>query len=158
MIASGDGGHASNVHRFTRSRFARFVVTGKGVGGFSRHFLQRPSTKGAPLFLIGVDAIKAQLFYRLARGNAFHFSADLEPIFFDQLCSERRVVKYFKAQPVRRFERIPGKRASSLAATTYSLAACQLIGMSLDRREEELAGVTQSKKPPAVAKSAWLNR
>jgi phage terminase large subunit GpA-like protein len=146
------------VHGFTRSRFGRRVVSGKGVSGFSRPFLARSSTKGAPLFLIGVDAIKAQLFNRLARGNAFRFSADLEPIFFEQLTSERRVVKYFKGQPVRRFERIVGKRAETLDATVYALAARQLIGMSLDRREEELASVTLPKRPSAVIKSAWLTR
>ena len=41
----------------------------------------------------------------------FRFSADLEPIFFEQLTSERRLLRYFKGQPARRFERIPGKRA-----------------------------------------------
>jgi phage terminase large subunit GpA-like protein len=158
VIDSGDGGHADLVHGFTRSRFARRVVSGKGVGGMSRPFLARSSTKGAPLFIVGVDAIKAQLFNRLARGNAFRFSADLEPIFFDQLCSERRVVKYFKGQPVRRFERIAGKQAETLDATVYALAARQLIGMNLDRREEELASVTLPKKPATVIKSAWLNR
>ena len=86
------------------------------------------------------------------------FSADLEPIFFEQLTSERRVVKYLKGQPLRRFERIPGKRAETLDSTCYALAARQLIGMNLDRREEELASVTMPKKPPAVIKSAWLNR
>ena len=158
VIDGGDGGHASIVHGFTRSRFARRVVSGKGVGGFSRPFLQRSSTKGAPLFIVGVDAIKAQLFNRLSRGNAFRFSADLEPIFFEQLTSERRVVKYFKGQPVRRFERIAGKRAETLDATVYALAARQLVGMNLDRREEELASVTLPKKPATVIKSAWLNR
>ena len=103
------------------------------------------------------DAIKAQLFNRLSRGNAFRFSADLESIFFEQLTSERRVVRYFKGQPVRRFERIPGKRAETLDATVYALAARQLIGMNLDRREEELASVTLPIKPPAVIRSKWLN-
>jgi phage terminase large subunit GpA-like protein len=67
-------------------------------------------------------------------------------------------VKYYKSQPVRRFERIPGKRAETLDATVYALAARQLVGMNLDRREEELASVTLPKKAPSVIKSAWLNR
>lgn len=132
--------------------FTRLVVSGKGM---SRPFLQRSSTKGAPLFLIGVDGIKAQLFNRLARSNAFRFSADLEP---EQLTSERRVAKNFKGQPVRRFERIAGKRAETLDATVYALAARQLIGMSLDRREEELASLTLPKRRPMVVKSAWLEQ
>lgn len=158
VIDSGDGGHADLVHGFTRCRFARRVVSGKGVSGFSRPFLQRSSTKGAPLFLIGVDAIKAQLFNRLARGNTFRFSADLEPIFFEQLTSERRVVKYFKGQPVRRFERIPGKRAETLDGTVYAWAARQLVGMDLDRREAEVGAIIMPERRPNVIKSAWLNR
>ncbi len=58
----------------------------------------------------------------------------LEPIFFEQLTSERRLVWYFKGQPLRRFESILGKRAETLDATVYALAARQLVGMSLDRR------------------------
>jgi phage terminase large subunit GpA-like protein len=111
VVDSGDGGHADHVHNFTRSRFARRVVSGKGVGRGSRPFLKRSSTKGARLFLVGVDAVKAQLFNRLVGGNAFCFSADLELIFLEQLTREQRFIKYFKGQPVRRFERIAGKRA-----------------------------------------------
>jgi phage terminase large subunit GpA-like protein len=158
VIDSGDGGHADIVHGFTRSRFGRRIVSGKGAGGMSRPFLQRSSSKGAPLFIVGVDAVKAQLFNRLARGDSFRFSADLQPIFFEQLTSERRVVRYFKGQPVRRFERITGRRAETLDATVYAMAAKQLVGASLDRREEELASVTVPTKPANVIKSKWLNR
>lgn len=156
VIDSGDGGHADLVHSFTRGRFARRVVSGKGVAGFSRPFLQRSSSKGAPLFLIGVDSIKAQLFNRLARGDTFRFSADLDPIFFEQLTSEHRVVRYFKGQPVRRFERIAGKRAETLDSTVYALAARQLVGLSLDRREDEVSSVTLPKKSSSVVRSKWL--
>ena len=156
VIDSGDCGHADLVHGFTRSRFGRRVVSGKGVPGFSRPFLQRSSTRGAPLFLVGVDAVKAQLFNRLARGDTFRFSADLEPVFFEQLTSERRVVRYFKGQPVRRFERIAGKRAETLDATVYALAARTLVGLNLDRREEEVASVTGPAKRVNVVKSRWI--
>lgn len=158
VIDSGDGGHADIVHGFTRSRFNRRIVSGKGVSGMSRPFLQRSASKGAPLFLIGVDAVKAQLFNRLARGDSFRFSADLQPVFFEQLTSERRVVRYFKGQPVRRFERITGKRAETLDASVYALAARQLVNLDLGRREEELASVTMPPKTASVIRSRWLNR
>ena len=158
VIDSGDGGHADIVHGFTRSRFGRRIVSGKGVPGFSRPFLQRSTTKGAPLFLVGVDAVKAQLFNRLARGDSFRFSADLEPVFFEQLTSERRVVRYFKGQPVRRFERIPGKRAETLDSTVYALAARQLVTMSLDRRAEQVLTPAAPKKSANVIRSNWLER
>lgn len=157
VIDSGDGGHADLVHAFTRPRFGRRIVSGKGVSGFARPFIHRSGMKGAPLFLIGVDAIKAQLYQRLARGSGFRFSEDLEPVFFEQLTSERRVVKYYKGQPVRRFERIPGKRAEALDAVVYALAARGLVGADLDRRESEVAQVTAPKKPATVVRSKWLN-
>ena len=69
VIDGGDGGHSDRVNSYTRSRFNRRIVSGKGVAGFSRPNIQRSSMKGPPLFLIGVDSIKSQLFARLARGR-----------------------------------------------------------------------------------------
>jgi len=159
VIDSGDGGHSDIVHSFTRSRFARRIVSGKGVSGFSRPFIQRSTTKGAPLFLVGVDAIKAQLFNRLARGAGLRFSADLAPVFFEQLASERRVVRYVKGAPVRRFERIPGKRAETLDATVYAIAARNLLGLDMERRAAELSTPAAAvPKTKAVIKSSWLGR
>lgn len=159
LIDSGDGGHSDRVNSYTRSRFNRRIGSAKGVAGFSRPNIQRSAMKGPPLFLVGVDAVKSQLFARLARGSGIRFSADLEPIFFEQLTSERRVVKYYKGTPVRRFERIPGRRAECLDATVYAIAARQLINMELDRREAELS-TTKHVAPamPTVIRSAWLNR
>ena len=156
VIDSGDGGHSDLVHSFTRSRFNRRIVSGKGVSGFSRPFIHRSTTKGAPLFLIGVDSIKAQLFNRLARGDTFRFSADLTQIFFEQLTSERRVLRYLRGAPVRRFERIPGKRAETLDSTVYAMAARQLVSLDMGRRESEVASVAIPKKAPNIVKSHWL--
>lgn len=159
VIDSGDGGHTDIVTAFTRSRFNRRIVAGKGVSGFSRPNIQRSSTKGAPLFLIGVDSLKSQLFARIARGSSVRFSADLDPVFFEQLTSERRVVRYVKGAPVRRFERIPGKRAETLDATVYAIAARSLINMDLDRRAADLeSSAAPVSRMPSVIKSAWLNR
>ncbi len=155
-IDSGDGGHTDIVHGFTRPRFGRRVVSIKGVAGFSRPFLQRSGSKGAPLWLVGSDAVKAQLFNRLQRGEGVRFSNTLEPIYFEQLTSERRVVRYSHGRPAARFERVQGKRAETLDATVYAWAARQLVGMNLDRREEELASRAASKKASVVVKSKWL--
>lgn len=158
VIDSGDGGHSDIVHRFTRPRFGRRVVSGKGVAGFSRPFLQRSGTKGANLWLIGVDAVKSQLFARVARNSGIHFSDALEPVFFEQFASERRVVKYTRGTPQARFERIPGRRAETLDACVYAWSARSLIGMNLDRRAEELTSAAAPPPRPTVVRSAWLNR
>ncbi|MDO5633087.1 MAG: phage terminase large subunit family protein [Paracoccus sp. (in: a-proteobacteria)] len=154
LIDSGDGGHTEIVNAFTRPRFGRRVVASKGVSGFSRPMLQRSGTKGQLLWLAGVDAIKSQLFARLSRGEGVRFSDALQPIYFEQLTSERRVVRYVRGRPDARFERVKGKRAETLDATVYAWAARQLIGINLDRRAEELASAAAPKRQPAVIKSA----
>lgn len=157
-IDSGDGGHTEIVNGFTRPRYGRRVVSIKGVPGFSRQFLQKSGTKGQLLWLVGSDAVKSQLFTRLARGAGVRFGEALEPIYFEQLTSERRVMRYVRGVPQARFERIKGKRAETLDATCYAWAARQLIGVNMERRAEELASAAEPKKAPAVIKSAWLNR
>ncbi|BBU54068.1 hypothetical protein KU6B_03330 [Mameliella alba] len=155
-IDSGDGGHTDIVHGFTRPRFGRRVVSIKGVPGFSRPFLQRSGSKGAPLWLVGSDAVKSQLFNRLSRGEGVRFAETLEPVFFEQLTSERRVVRYAHGKPLARFDRIKGKRAETLDATVYAWAARQLVGQNVERRAEELETKTAPQRTPRVVKSRWL--
>lgn len=157
VIDSGDGGHTDIVHGFTRPRFGRRIVSGKGVQGMSRNALQRSTTKGQMLWLVGVDAVKSQLFARLSRGQGVRFAEALAPVFFEQLTSERRVVRYVRGAPQARFERIKGKRAETLDATVYAWAARNLIGASVDRREEELSSPAAPKAMPSVIRSRWLS-
>ncbi|MFZ1345706.1 MAG: terminase gpA endonuclease subunit, partial [Tabrizicola sp.] len=149
--------HTEIVNSFARPRFGRRVVAIKGVPGFSRQFLQKSGTKGQLLWLVGTDAVKSQLFARLSRGQGVRFGAALEPIYFEQLTSERRVVHYARGVPQARFERIKGKRAETLDATVYAWAARQMIGVNLDRRAEELSSEAAPKKQPQVVRSAWLS-
>ena len=154
---SGDGGHSEIVTGFTRPRYAPRVVAVKGVAGFSRAILQKSGTKGQLLWLAGVDAIKSQLFNRISRKDGIRFGDTLQQIYFEQLTSERRVVRYTRGVPVARFEREKGKRAETLDATCYAWAARQLIGMNVDVRAAELSTVAAPKRGATVIKSAWLN-
>jgi len=158
VVDSGDGGHSDIVKKFTGPRFGRRVVAGKGVAGFSRQFLLKSGSKGQNLWLVGVDAVKSQLFARVARNAGIHFGSDLEPVFFEQFASERRVVRYVRGVPQARFERVPGRRAETLDATVYAWAARSLVGVNLDRREEELTSAAAPVLRPTVIKSKWLGR
>ena len=158
VIDSGDGGHSDIVNRFTRPRFGGRVVSGKGVAGFARPFLQRSGAKGQNLWLVGSDAVKSQLFARVARNMGIHFSDVLEAVFFEQFASERRVVRYVRGVPQARFERVPGRRAETLDCCVYGWAARSLIGLNLDRRAEELSSAAAGLPRPTVIKSAWMNR
>jgi len=157
-IDSGDGGHTDIVNSFTRARFGRRIVSIKGVAGFSRPFLKRSGAKGQLLWLVGVDAVKSQLFNRISRDQGAHFAETLEPVYFEQLTSERRVVRYARGVPLMRFERIKGKRAETLDASVYAYAARQLINQNLDARGDELKSAAAPEKPKTVIKSKWLSR
>lgn len=154
-IDSGDGGHTEIVNAFARPRFGRRVVSIKGVSGFSRPFLQKSGSQH--LWLVGSDAIKSNLFARINRAAGIRFAEDLQPIFFEQLASERRVVRYTRGQPVARFERIKGKRAETLDATCYAWAARALINQNAERRAEEMRTLGAPKRSAAVIRSKWLD-
>ena len=155
-VDSSDGGHLQHVMAFCKPRFGRRVVPIKGVPGFSRPVFQRSGTKGQHLWLVGVDAAKSALFARLARLQGIRFGEALQPIYFEQLTSERRVVRYVRGKPEARFERIKGKRAETLDATVYALAVRQIIGQREDLRAAELASAAAPRKAPTVIKSKWL--
>jgi phage terminase large subunit GpA-like protein len=155
IVDSGDGAWTAKVYDYCRARFARRVLAAKGVAGV-RPPLTRSSAKGVPLFLIGVDGLKAQILQRLARGNTLRFSGRLEPDYWQQVTAERRVLRYVRGAPVRRFERIPGRRAEALDCLVYALAARHVVTADLERREAELATQAAPAARPRVVRSAWI--
>jgi phage terminase large subunit GpA-like protein len=158
IIDSGDGEWTASVYSFCRPRFSRKIMAGKGVAG-TRPPVTASQAKGVRLFLVGVDGLKSQILTRLSRGRTIRFSADLETVWYEQLASERRVVRYVRGQPVRRFERKPGMRAEALDCLVYAFAARQLVTANMDRREEELS--TPAALPPVmspVIRSKWMQR
>jgi phage terminase large subunit GpA-like protein len=156
-IDSGDGAWTQKVYDFTRARFARKVLAVKGASG-NRPPLTRATTKGAILFIAGVDGLKSQIFQRLARGRTIRFSDRLEAEYFEQVASERVVIRYVRGVPVRQFVRVPGRRAEALDCLVYALAARHVLTVNLDRRAEELASQAAPKAPPRVIRSTWLDR
>lgn len=155
IVDSGDGAWTERVYAYCRARFGRRVMAGKGVAG-NRPPLQRSSLKSAPLFLIGVDGIKSQLLSRLSRGQTVRFSRTLEAPWYEQVTSERRVLRYVGGRPVRRFERIPGRAAEALDCLVYALAARHVLSVAPEHREAELATRSAAASRPTVYRSAWL--
>jgi phage terminase large subunit GpA-like protein len=155
-VDSGDGETTDAVMAFCRPRFNRRVVAIKGVAGFSRPAIEASHSKGSKLFIVGVDSVKSQLLTRLARGRSIRFSDSLTADWFEQLTSERRVIRYSRGQPVRQFVRIIGRRAEALDCVVYGLAVRGLVGVDLNRRFNELKGVAQAPRMPAVIRSKWL--
>lgn len=75
--------------------------------------------------------------------------------YFEQLASERRVIRYKRRQPSRRFERILGRRAESLDALVDATAARQPVQINFDQRAAELAAAPMPA-PPRVIRSEWM--
>lgn len=107
--------------------------------------------------LAGVDVIKSGLYDKLARGRALRLSDTLEPSYFEQLASERKVVRYTRGQPVRRFERKPGARAEALDCATYAVAARQIVTVQMDTRENALRQIIPETAPPTTVASPWVS-
>ena len=124
---------------FCIPKLNRRVFPIKGMFGARPGFQMAKSKKvGNKLALVGVDTIKNVIFERLQRGRGIRFSNSLEPVYYEQLASERRVVRYSRGQPVRRFERTGRTRAEALDCLVYAHAARQSVNIVYDRREAEL--------------------
>lgn len=154
-IDAGDGETMDAVLAFCRPRFARRVVAIKGASG-ARPSIKASETKGSRLFILGVDGLKATLASHLSRGRTVRFSDTLEDRFFEELASERRIVRYKRGAPVRIWERITGRRAESLDCMVYALAVRPLVGVDLDRREAEVSTKAAIPNRPIVIPSTWL--
>lgn len=160
-IDAGDGTTMQAVLAFCGPRLRRKVLAIKGASG-SRPLIERASGKtkaGARLWIVGVDTAKAQVFQRLARGDTIRLSADLPRVWHEQAASERAVVRYRKGQPVRTFERIPGRRAEALDCLVYAFAARQIVNPEWSGRRAELAQeVAPVARKGPVLQSTWMAR
>ena len=159
VIDAGDGGHYDAVMAFCNARLGRRILAGKGVFGFSRAAITSSKTKKGRLFIVGVDSLKSQIINRLARGRTIRFSHTLDGSYFEQLASERRVVRMARGRPVARFERKPGAKAESLDALTYALAAKAALSLNaaaFSQREDELRATVPVKPRQTVFPSRWM--
>jgi phage terminase large subunit GpA-like protein len=161
-IDAGSGGHYDRVTKFAAARASRRVFATKGVTGFARPAFRVSQTlkgRGAQrLYLIGVDGLKSLLFERLKRGQTVRFSNTLEADYFEQIASERRIVRYSRGRPEARFEVIPGRRNECLDCLILCLAAREGIPLNLDAREEALKLHPPSTPAPRVTRSRWLEQ
>lgn len=160
-VDAGDGTTMSAVTAFCGPRTRRRVLAIKGAAG-NRPLIERAGSKtktGARLWIVGVDTAKHTLFGRLTRGESVRLSGDLPPVWFEQVASERAVVRYRRGQPVRSFERIAGRRAEALDCLVYAHAARAIINPDWTARRAELAlAAPPAARPAPVLKSSWMAR
>jgi phage terminase large subunit GpA-like protein len=141
------------------------VLPGKGASGMTRPAWQMTRTKNRKrLLILGVDALKSEIYNRLARGHTIRFSKSLPPIYFEQLLSERKVIHYTRGRPEARFERKPGMRAETLDCLVYGFAARAAYTFNFDDREAALNVQTpapprspSTQTPPSAAEQQQQN-
>lgn len=156
---AGDGQHFDRVLNFCGPRLNRRIVATKGVAGTHPAIKASQTTRATGknrLFLIGVDGVKGQILTKLSRGNTIRFSDTLDAAYFEQLASERRIVRYSRGVPVRRFERIPGRRAEALDCLCYAMAVRNLAPLNLEARLAELSLKASATPLPTVTRSSWV--
>jgi phage terminase large subunit GpA-like protein len=149
IVDSGDGQWTPAVYAFCFPRANRKVMAGKGMGG-SRPEIEASKTKmqgGGRLWVLGVDVIKAKLLDRVQRDQAIHFSNTLPAVWYEQLCAERKVTRYFKGRPVRRFEVISGRRNEALDCVVQAIAARAALKPNFEQVTERLKGRPVKQKP-----------
>jgi phage terminase large subunit GpA-like protein len=161
-VDSGDGETMERVYAFAFPRAARKVLAVKGVAG-NRPWIERSKSrvKGGWLWIVGVDGVKSHIAASLKRGGTVRFSDTLSAEWYEQLASERLMVRYSRGQPFHRFERIPGRRAEALDTVVYAFAARQLLNVNWSAREEALRSpepAHQAAARPRVIRSNWMER
>src|SRR5207244_2918077 len=156
IVDSGD--RTDRVYAFTFPRLGRRIFAGKGQAGARP--LVEPShrkVRGGRLMLVGVDVVKSAIYDRLARGRALRFSHTLPAPYYEQVASERKVIRYSRGQPVRRWERKPGAAAEALDCLVYAWAARHVVAIDVDRRENELREVIPPASTPPSVPSPWVS-
>jgi phage terminase large subunit GpA-like protein len=159
-VDSGDGDWMDRVYAFCFPRAGRRVMAIKGMCG-NRPSIQfsKSKVKGGRLWIVGTDTAKTTIMSRLARGAAIRFSHDLEPVYYEQLTSERKVLRYSRGRPVHRFEAIPGRRTEALDCLVYAFAARQAVTIPIESREAALKAAPDSKPRQSAAQElSQLNR
>lgn len=155
------GHHADEVYRFCKPRASQRVFAVKGMPGWGRPILSRPSTNNrlrAKLFTVGTVTAKDVIFARLkltkSEGDEgpipgyMHFPDWLDDEYFAQLTAEKAVTKWKRGRPTREYKKTR-ERNEALDLEVYNLAALALLGLSvrdhldlhakrvLERAEEE---------------------
>lgn len=143
-VCIDSGGHyTTEVYKFCKAREHRRIFAIKGYGGAGRAFIgkaSRNNREGAALFPLGVDTGKETLISRLKvefEGDGYcHFPIEQEKgydeAYFKGLCSEKRVIKYYKGHA--RFEWIKkkGVRNEPLDIRNYASAALEILNPPLE--------------------------
>ena len=151
------GGHYTNaVYSYCLKNAHNRVFALKGVGGEGKPPVGRPSRNNVakcPLFPVGVDTIKLDLFHRMAVNTVgpgyIHLSDTLDDEYCYQLAAETIETRFVRGHPVRKFVKTR-ERNEALDCGVYSHAAYVILGVNVNA----LAGRISETASPDPAKEA----
>ena len=157
-VDAGDGENFAVVVGYCHSRHGRRIFAVKGQAGTRPALATSKTANKKRLAIVGVDSLKGRVAALLTGGAGLRFSADLEPRFFDEATSERRVLRYRKGVPEAQWHRIPGRAAEGLDCLVYAIAIRERIKGSADRREAELRQSPDAvpARKPVLGKPKWI--
>jgi phage terminase large subunit GpA-like protein len=164
IVDSGAFTEAAYAYCFPRMN--RKIFAGKGQAGsypvLRMAKMKTKSQHGGRLALLGVDTCKSIIFSRLQHGHSIRFSKSVleaSPVYFEQLCSERRTIRYVRGRTVRRFERVSHRaRAEALDCLVMSWCARSLVQVPNDARETALRNPEAASPQPSVFRSKFMTR
>ena len=111
-----------------------------------------------PTHVVGADSVKDMIFSRLQVAKAgpeyVDFSDRLDPVFYEQLTSERLITTYDSGFPERVWRPIAGRANETLRCTGYAMAALEYCGAAVRRRVAEYAKALSEWTPPPVVPGA----
>ncbi|MBF0602147.1 MAG: phage terminase large subunit family protein [Nitrospirae bacterium] len=125
------GSNTQQAYQFCQGKIEERVWGIKGMGGMGRPIwplrASRNTTRGVPIFIIGVDAAKESIYARLRisePGQGYcHFPLDSDAEYFRQLTVERVATTYRKGRPVRTWVKPDRARNEALDCRVYAMAA-----------------------------------
>ena len=159
------GGHFTQaVYDYVKPRMGRRIFAVKGSNQQGRPIIERGYGRKAggklPIFLIGTDTAKEDIFHRLGideEGPGFcHFSDRLDLEYYRQLTAEKLVKKYERGREVRKWVK-RRDRNEALDCEVYALAAMNILNPDF----VALAKKSEPKEKPKKARkrrpSGWVS-
>lgn len=138
-----------------------------GRAGKGRPLIELSKSKiqshGIRLFIVGTDTAKELLLFSRVKISApgpgyCHWSQAYQDIYFDQLTSEKRVVKYSMGRPTHAWVLPKGKRNEALDLRVYGLALISLLRPNFEALAERIKPdhFPQPERPITRRPSSYL--
>lgn len=159
-IDSGNWTQKVYAYAKTAQRAFRPFYAIKGVAGQGRPIWLESKARikdGLRLFIVGVDDAKTEIYTNVAKKDpgpgAIHFASGLKQSYFEQLLSERIIIKYTRGFPVREWHKDAGARNEALDTMVYARAARYSLQVDYEAR---LVGLKDSEPETSMEDLAEL--